>query len=455
MRVGPRLLLFGALLPSVGIVGAVLIAGQLFERSLLGTVDEALRNQATVESVSLFDGPSGAPHLHLLESPRGEDQLLGNVSVAVYGQEGVPILRFPIGADVPAQLRHDDAHAITGPRTTRTPSGLRRELVRNLVSKDNRHFALWLGVPLDGVDATTATFYRVTLSVSGAFAVLLFGVQSWQGRRLSRRIGDVNQQLPRLRRGDFAPRPEPALPARDRDEVDELGATLAEVARELAAARERQERLIANAAHELRTPLGLMRTEIDLALRKERDADELRRALAEARTEVDRLSALAQRLLDLAALRSVSLARQVEDLVPIVRDAVQAIAHEAEARRIAVELDVPSRAEARIAATRIRQALDNLLANALRFAPDGSRIEVGLRAGARGWELSVADHGEGVPLADRARIFEPFFRAHGDGKGSGLGLAIVREIAHEHGGEISLAERDDATEFLLSIEREV
>ncbi|MDB4964921.1 MAG: histidine kinase [Myxococcales bacterium] len=448
MRVRARLVLFGAILPSVGTLAAILIAGELFAHDLLRSVDDGLRNQAAVESVSLFDAPGGAPHLHFHESPRVEEPTLGNVIIAVYGADGAPIIRFPESAAIPARLPPDERHANPGPHTVVTPGGERRELVVNLVSRAGQHYALWLATSLDRLHATTRAFYRSTLSVCAGLALLLLAVQGWQARKLSSRIMRVSAQLPKLREGDFDSAPPPDDSG---DEVTDLRAAVVDAAAELKAARERQERLIANAAHELRTPLGLMRTEIDLALRKERSPAELRDALKESRREVDRLAALAQKLLDLAALRGVALAHQPGDVAAVVAEAVEACRTDAREHEVDVQLVAPSEAPATFAATRLRQAIDNLLSNAIRFAPAGSAVSVRVERQPRQWRIAVADRGRGVADADRERIFEPFFRGRTDGTGSGLGLAIVREVAREHGGACRLEPRSDATTFVLEI----
>jgi signal transduction histidine kinase len=448
MNVRSRLILFGAILPSVGTLGAALVAGQIFARGQLRSLDEGLHSQGAVESVSLFDGPGGEPHLHLHESARLEEPLLPNVAVAVYGADGAPLIRFPESANVPPRMSIAEWHANPGPHTVATAGGDRRELVLNLVSHNGQHYALWLASSLERVHATTAAFYRATLSVCAGLALLLFALQTWQARGLSSRIVAVSAHLPRLREGDFDSTPPPDATG---DEVTDLRVALVEVAAQLKGAHERQERLIANAAHELRTPLGLMRTEIDLALRKERSPDELRHALAEARREVDRLAALAQQLLDLAAMRGVSLAHQSADLTAVARDAIDACRSEAHAHQVSLRLSAPTHAGAVFAPTRIRQAIDNLLSNAIRFAPAGTEVEVAVIRHDAQWRVTVSDAGCGIVEGDWDRIFEPFFRGRSDGAGTGLGLAIVREIAREHGGSAWLASRRDRTEFVLEI----
>ncbi|WP_370865962.1 sensor histidine kinase [Chondromyces apiculatus] len=227
----------------------------------------------------------------------------------------------------------------------------------------------------------------------------------------------------------------------------------------LRAARAAQERLIANAAHELKTPLGLMRTEMDLALRKERPASELREALLEARREVDRLAALASRLLDLAALGGVAWVPAHADLALLVREAAEVAEAEATRRRVRLAVEVPDEAQAQVEALTLRQAVDNLLANALRFAPQGSTVTLSLDTDEARHRIRVRDAGPGVPEGEEEKIFEPFYRGAGSREagqgGAGLGLAIAREIARKHGGQAFLApgEAGRGATFVLEIPR--
>ncbi len=208
------------------------------------------------------------------------------------------------------------------------------------------------------VSISAAIGFIVLSGVVVLNGVVLFPLQSVQAGRMSRRIADMTAQLPELRGGALAWR----LPTDPTgDEIADLRVALAEAMERLRDARDAQERLIGNAAHELRTPLGLMRTEMDLALRKERSAEELRQALTEARTELDRLSKLAASLLDLAALGRVTWEPSTGDVASVVREAVEACEAQAEARGVVVTTKLPDEALAEFEAQTMRQAIDNLL----------------------------------------------------------------------------------------------
>jgi signal transduction histidine kinase len=287
------------------------------------------------------------------------------------------------------------------------------------------------------VDTAVAAFDRVTLGISLVLAALLVLVHGLHARRLAWRVRRLADHMADLREGKLdadAPSDPQA------DEIGALSGVVAEATRRLREARAAQERLLADAAHELRTPLTLVRTTVDVALRRKRAAGELETVLLDVRDEVDRIARLATRLLDAAATGQGAWDRSPGDLREVAREAVEGACAAAEEREILVQLEAPAPVPAIFHAGGVRQALDNLLSNALRYAPPRSTIHV------RAWPLpggggglAVHDDGPGIPVAELERVFEPFHRV-GTAGGAGLGLAIVRRIAEKHGGRAFAAE---------------
>ncbi|MBL8941328.1 MAG: HAMP domain-containing histidine kinase, partial [Archangium sp.] len=224
---------------------------------------------------------------------------------------------------------------------------------------------------------------------------------------------------------------------------------LGQATERLQAVRDSRERLLADAAHELRTPLSLMRTRLDLALRRERTSDELKTALFETREEVVRLAELAGRLLDTAAATRGPIVREPTDLHSLLNESVMASKPLAAQRQVTVVLEGPPAFVVSAHAVSIRQAVDNLLSNALKFAPDGSRVAVKLDRVGELVRIAVIDEGSGIPEAEREAIFEPFHRVRGGPPGTGLGLAIVREVARRHGGRAFVAPTSPGAEVVI------
>jgi len=453
VKLRARLLVFGALVPLGLLVTAMVLAGILFDRVLLAEHDRALLGQAGVEAVSLFDRAS-PPHLHLLDSPLDSELRDFTPRGALYDPSGALMTRYPIDATVPARLDPRTLTPKPALRTESTPEGRDRQLRVRVDGPDGRPYALWLAASLDRHDREIASYWQIAALVVAGLGLLLLLVQGLLARRLSRRVTNLTGHMRRLRAGtlDRAPPEDPGD-----DEIGELRRAIAETTERLAAARVSQDRLIADAAHELRTPLAALRAGIDVALRRVRSAEELRESFERARIEVDRLAALSSSLLDLAALRSSPLRRAQVDLAALLIDAVDAARALAEERGCVVRLEAPDAAPAELAADAMRQALDNLLSNAIKFSPEGGEIVVALAAEGSRWRIDVSDQGPGVPVDDREAIFEPFHRLPDTRavSGAGLGLAIVRDVAERHGGRVWVEGLSvgDGTRFSLTLRR--
>jgi heavy metal sensor kinase len=234
----------------------------------------------------------------------------------------------------------------------------------------------------------------------------------------------------------------PVPPARD--ELSRLATTLNDMLARLETAIQRERSFVADASHELRTPLSLLKTELELALRRPRPVEELEQALRSAAAETDRLAQLAEDLLVLA--------RSDEGRLELRRSDVGA---RELAERVATRFAVPTRAagrELRIEAPealrldvdelRLEQALGNLVANAFQHGGGTVHLRVEERNGRA--ELHVLDEGAGFAEAFLGRAFERFSRSDEarTGDGAGLGLAIARVIAVAHGGAAHAANRD-------------
>lgn len=236
-----------------------------------------------------------------------------------------------------------------------------------------------------------------------------------------------------------------ALPAELKPLVESVNALMARLALALSA----QRRFTADAAHELRTPLAALRLQVQL-LEKATSAVMREEAMADIYRGLDRATHLVEQLLQLARLAPDANDHpfQAVDLSALVKSAVADFSVLAHARGIdlgaeiepmaAGAADVPGDTQ------HLRMLLDNLVANALQYTPSGGRVDVSLRLAGSLPVLEVSDSGPGVPLAERERVFDRFFRgttshrSDGATQGTGLGLAIAREVAQRHGVGIHL-----------------
>ena len=283
----------------------------------------------------------------------------------------------------------------------------------------------------------TLASFRNELLIAGPIALLLASLAGYllaglslrQVESMRRRAAAISAETP----GERLPVPS------TRDEVERLGSTLNEMLGRLEAGLQRERDFVADAGHELRTPLALLRTELELALRQGQSEEELREALRFSVEEVDRLAQLADDLLLIARYDRGRLPLRVEsvDARSLLDSVVTRFQWRADEATRPLASEAPSGLTVRGDRLRLEQALGNLVDNALRHG----RGRVTLRAaGANGSvELAVEDQGDGFADGFAERAFERFSRAQHDAGGAGLGLAIVRVIAEAHGGSADVS----------------
>ena len=228
------------------------------------------------------------------------------------------------------------------------------------------------------------------------------------------------------------------LPAA-RDEIRDLGETLNEMLERLRASFEHERQFVADASHELRSPIAVVKTELETMLRNDHPG-ELDEPLRAALDETERLARLAEDLLVLARASDDALALRRErlDAPDVLAAARERFADRAGADGREVVVEAMPGLQLWADPSRLRQTIDNLIDNALRYG--AGDITLSARPSGSGTEIEVADEGAGFPAAVRKRAFERF--ARGDdtrsGGGAGLGLAIVQAIAEAHGGRASI-----------------
>ena len=292
-------------------------------------------------------------------------------------------------------------------------------------------------VSLEAYDATQSQVAR-GLAIGGVAVVAIAGLGAfWLARAALSPVERLRRQVAAISgRGDV---PGIQVP-RTKDEIAALAGTMNELLGRLRSALERERAFVADASHELRSPLAVLRGELELAGRPGRDSRELAAAVRLAAEEAERLSQITDDLLVLARGDSsgLDLRRAQADLRELAARSAGHAAARLAAGKVTCRVDVPPGTLACVDAGRIRQAVDNLLDNALRFAPPGSVIVIAAAADGPDIRIEVRDDGPGFPPAFLPRAFERFRRpdtgrSREDG-GAGLGLAIVQAIAVAHGG---------------------
>jgi signal transduction histidine kinase len=277
------------------------------------------------------------------------------------------------------------------------------------------------------------------LIVGGPLALLLASLAGYllTGAAL-RPVETMRRRAERISATDLEHR----LPAgAANDELGRLGRTLNEMLTRIEASVERERTLVSDASHELRTPIAVLRTELELIARERPTGAALQTAIRSAIEEADRLSALADDLLLLARADDDRLTLEASSVPAraLLEEGAERVRRTPSAAGKLVTVDAVPDVEVLVDRDRAAQAIDNLLTNAVRYA--GSHVELGARIAGASLELHVRDDGPGFPAEFLPHAWERFARADvgRTEDGAGLGLAIVRTIARAHGGEAHAA----------------
>lgn len=306
------------------------------------------------------------------------------------------------------------------------------------------HFVLLVGTSLDQLRDSLAQLQRVFL-VAGPLAVLAVAIGSWVLVKLV--LAPVDQLGAQAEALAVTGQERLLAVPPARDELAALTVRLNGLLERLHSSVEDQRRFVAAASHELRTPLTALAAELELAQRPGRGEPELRDAVVRAAAQVDRLVRLAQDLLLIAQGEghALDLVRVRQPLETIVASALQAREAQFGLRGVSLVLDADPTVEVDVDDLRLRQALDNLLDNALRFSPEGSCVNVSVAEERAGAVITVRDHGPGFSPELLQTAFNRFVRGgsgsargRADG-GTGLGLSIVRMLVEAHGGSVAVA----------------
>jgi signal transduction histidine kinase len=274
----------------------------------------------------------------------------------------------------------------------------------------------------------------IALALATLVGYALAGLSLRPVEQMRSRAATISAETP----GERLPVPE------TRDEVERLGETLNEMLERLEVALQHERDFVADAGHELRTPLALLRSELELALRHDVSPEELRAAVRRSSNEVDRLVQLAEDLLVIARADRGRLALRLEtlDASDLLARVARRFEWRAQEAGRALGADDAAGVEVRGDRIRLEQALGNLVDNALRHGAGEVRLSAASMDGLV--ELHVTDEGGGFPSDFLGHAFERFARSdHARTRGgTGLGLSIVRVIAEAHGGSAEVANRN-------------
>jgi heavy metal sensor kinase len=440
-RIPIRIRLTLAFVLALGIVLAALgwIVYTRFEHTLDDNTDQALRSRATdIAALIERSGPRipGARGERFIESEESFTQILDGEG-RILDATSRAATRALLSA---GEIQRARAGSLTLAREDAVEEGDPARLFA--VPVDG--YTLVVGQATDDNEESLATL-RLLLAIGLPIALVLASLAGYAVaaaalrpvEAMRRKAADVSDERP----GERLP-----VPPAD-DEIRRLGETLNAMLARLEAALERERGFVADASHELRTPLASLKTELELALRRDRTQDELRRAVESATEETDRLSRLADDLLVLARSDRGTLPLRKERVA--ANELLDRVA--AQFRATEVHVDVPDGLEVEGDRLRLEQAVANLVANAVTHGNGAITVSARPRDGTI--ELHVEDEGEGLPEGFAEHAFERFSRADDAraGGGAGLGLAIVAAIARAHGGEAGFSPRQKGTDAWIAL----
>ena len=354
-------------------------------------------------------------------------------------------------------IEHEDVQrlaqdAVGAERTARgtEPTRIgRRAIVASPLAVDGRvQYLLVMADDLEEVRGTVSLIRRQVIA-SGAIALLIallagYGVAG----ALAARVKRLERAARKVAGGDFRDR----VVVDSDDELGDLAAAFAEMQAQLARLDGARKQFIAQASHELRTPIFSLGGFLELL--EDEELDDATRAgfLAQVRGQVDRLRDLTTRLLDLSRLEAGTLELRPEptDVARLTRDVTAEFGPAAAQHASELRLDLGEEPlEIECDPERVAQVLRILLDNALVHTPNGTAIDVSAARRNGDVRLEVTDTGLGITRHAMPHIFEPFFTDADGGRGAGLGLAIAHELAEQMEGRLIVSSRPGSTAFTL------
>jgi signal transduction histidine kinase len=310
---------------------------------------------------------------------------------------------------------------------------------------------LLLGRSLLEVYAIRSTVLRALVTGLAPMIVLALAIGAYFARRASQRLTRIHDTIARIMAGDLGAR----LPVSDKPgDIDKVARAVNLMLDEIGRLLDQLKSVGDNIAHDLRAPLAVVRAKLERALAEDTGAQALRSAATEALVRLDKATIAISALLRVSAVESglrLSAFREI-DIAEICMDLFEFYEPLARANDIAMTIDAPATATMSGDADLMREAISNLIDNAIKFTPVGGKVRLEVIKQEGPPLVRVTDSGRGVAPAERERIFGRFYRGAGgdDAEGHGLGLSIARMIANLHGFDLSVTDNAPGARFELA-----
>lgn len=434
--IGARLTLLYVAAAAGTIAGVLLLGRYVLEQHLVGNLDASLQQHFNQLKDRL--GTDTEPdEVRTLLAVSG---IGGGLAVQVEDMWNDPVFQAARASGTPSPT--------PGPLRYLTHLDARGEPVRTLEGR-NDSLKIRLSLPLAPVRQALGEYTRVAGIVAIVVLLLSLGAGSLLSRAALRPVQLIERTAARISSDNLSER----IPVREvQDEISNLGRLLNQTFARLESSFEQIKRFSADASHELKTPLSLVRLNLERVVLHSDLPQADREALQDAIEEIHHLDRLIENLLFLSRIQAgeVSLQRSPGDARAFLEEFCHDVLILVEASGLRLEVDAGQPGLVNADWGRLRQVLLNLVSNAIKFTPTGGRITLASVLDDEAWAVSVLDEGPGVPPAKLASIFERFVRISDPANlprtvtpGTGLGLAISKSIMELHRGQLVAANRSD------------
>jgi len=427
-------------------------------------IDASLRSLASIQAASVTDDPSGEMHLHEWELTPDEAASVRDLNrwTEVWDESGESLLRTQyLTRDLPVDTA--SLHRAADGDISWAEQRFRGMEIRSLYyplgrfGEQHEGHVLQVVAPLAARNDTLET----AAVILGAIWLLMVGgtfAGSWW--LADRTMAPVRRIIDQAERVEAATLGQRIAARADTREYRRLVDVLNSMLDRLDNAFEAQRRFTADASHELRSPLTALRTELELALRSDREPAEYRRVVASALEETERLGDLLDDLLTLARSDAGAIEPRPREisLADPARRAVERVAQQAGEKQIDVTLEADAPVPGVWDPELLERLAWNLVENAVKYTTPGGHVRVRVDRSDGTGVLEVSDTGPGIRDDDMEKVFDRFYRAdrsRSDVGGTGLGLSIVRAIAVAHGGEVTAENREEGgARFVVRLPRD-
>ncbi len=447
-----RLTLWNSAVVLLTAVAALFALREGLRVTLMREIDQQLTEDAQEIELAIQDFYPNFNQIREELNRKAEGHKAHGLFVRLLGpkNEEIWMTAHPPGYELPEIDPSDEANLVT--------AGNYRLARQHVELKDGTIFRIRIGTSLEFVENDVARLTRIIILIGGFILVLSPVGGFWLAGRATRPLADMHRTAEALRPDQLGER----LPIRGSgDELDRLSATINGLLDRIADYIDRHRQFLANAAHELRSPLAAVQSSVEVALNAGRTPREYDELLGEIAEECGALRILVNQLLTLAEVEMAGTQSPVEavSLNPIVLRSIEMFGGVAEERGIDLKTGQFDQAVVFGNALRLRQVTNNLIDNALKFNQAGGWVKVEIRRDLKRpmTLLCVSDSGPGISKDDIPHIFDRFYRGDKARQrdnplhGSGLGLSICHAIVTLYGGTISVDNSGQGTTFTVEL----